>query len=242
MIKFFRKIRHRLLSENKLSKYLLYALGEIFLVVIGILIALQINNWNEQRKADKIGIQYLKGVQIDLRNDIVLADSVLRQQKPAFGIISSIDSVFHKNPVYNTDRYGSLFNNPDTLLFSGIFYRNLSFRSINSTYQSLISDGQSDLIKNRELFQEIQRIYNESHERIASTYQVIKEIELQISWAYPSEKRYWTYSDLKKAKDEKIFADLRNFTEQKYWYAQNLFDLKIKNQEVIELIDQELKK
>ena len=47
MIKFFRKIRQRLLTENKFSKYLLYAIGEIILVVIGILIALQINNANE---------------------------------------------------------------------------------------------------------------------------------------------------------------------------------------------------
>lgn len=51
MIKFFRHIRQPLLSENKFSKYLLYAIGEIVLVVIGIPIALQINNWNEQRKA-----------------------------------------------------------------------------------------------------------------------------------------------------------------------------------------------
>lgn len=61
MIKFFRRIRHRLLTENppertrsvragRFSKYVLYAIGEIFLVVIGILIALQINNWNENRK------------------------------------------------------------------------------------------------------------------------------------------------------------------------------------------------
>jgi hypothetical protein len=50
MIKFFRKIRHKLLSENKFSKYLLYAIGEILLVVIGILIALKINNYNESRK------------------------------------------------------------------------------------------------------------------------------------------------------------------------------------------------
>lgn len=50
MIKFFRHIRQRLLSESKFSKYLLYAIGEIILVVIGILIALQINNWNESRK------------------------------------------------------------------------------------------------------------------------------------------------------------------------------------------------
>ena len=50
MIKIFRRIRQRLMTENKFSKYLLYAIGEIVLVVIGILIALQINNWNEKRK------------------------------------------------------------------------------------------------------------------------------------------------------------------------------------------------
>ncbi|WP_396637524.1 DUF6090 family protein [Maribacter sp. R77961] len=50
MIKFFRRIRKSLLSENKFSKYLLYALGEIFLVMIGILLALQVNDWNEGRK------------------------------------------------------------------------------------------------------------------------------------------------------------------------------------------------
>jgi len=53
MIKFFRQIRARLLAENKVSRYLIYAIGEIILVVIGILIALQINNWNELKK-DKI--------------------------------------------------------------------------------------------------------------------------------------------------------------------------------------------
>ena len=50
MIKFFRKIRQRLLTENKFSKYLIYAIREIVLVVIGILIALSINNWNEGNK------------------------------------------------------------------------------------------------------------------------------------------------------------------------------------------------
>lgn len=49
-MKIFRKIRQKLLSENRLSKYLIYAIGEIVLVVIGILLALQINNWNENRK------------------------------------------------------------------------------------------------------------------------------------------------------------------------------------------------
>jgi hypothetical protein len=53
MIKFFRHIRQRLLSESKFSKYLLYAIGEIILVVIGIFLALQLNNLNQERKASE---------------------------------------------------------------------------------------------------------------------------------------------------------------------------------------------
>ena len=53
MIKFFRKIRYNLMEQNKTGKYLKYAIGEIILVVIGILIALQVNNWNENRNAKK---------------------------------------------------------------------------------------------------------------------------------------------------------------------------------------------
>ena len=77
MIKFFRKIRQQLLTENKFTKYILYAIGEIALVVIGILIALQINNWNEQQKLDAKEIKYLQEVKseltftlADLKNDI----------------------------------------------------------------------------------------------------------------------------------------------------------------------------
>ena len=70
MIKFFRKIRQRLLTENKFSKYLLYAIGEIILVVIGILIALQVNNWNEQEKLAYERITILQNLKEDLTNDI----------------------------------------------------------------------------------------------------------------------------------------------------------------------------
>ncbi len=66
MIKFFRNIRQRLLSENKLSKYLLYAIGEIVLVVIGILIALQINNWNEGRKLENDKLKLMRNLKKEL--------------------------------------------------------------------------------------------------------------------------------------------------------------------------------
>ena len=69
MINFFRKIRQRLLTENKVSKYLIYAVGEIVLVVIGILIALQINNWNEQQKLNKEEANFLQRVRQDLVKD-----------------------------------------------------------------------------------------------------------------------------------------------------------------------------
>lgn len=77
MIKFFRKIRQQLLSENKLalpagrfSKYLIYAIGEIILVVIGILIALWINNWNQNRQLKNLEIKYLTEIKSSLEFDL----------------------------------------------------------------------------------------------------------------------------------------------------------------------------
>lgn len=62
MIKFFRHIRQKLLSENKFSKYLLYAIGEIALVMIGILLALQVNNWNEESKEREVELGILRQI------------------------------------------------------------------------------------------------------------------------------------------------------------------------------------
>jgi len=69
MIKFFRKIRQRLLTENKFSKYLVYALGEIVLVVIGIIIALQLNIWNESRKEQNRMLETYVNLLDDLINE-----------------------------------------------------------------------------------------------------------------------------------------------------------------------------
>ena len=70
MIKFFRNIRKKLLRENRVSKYLVYALGEIVLVVIGILIALQINNWNEWKKERKKEEKILMQVKNNISDSI----------------------------------------------------------------------------------------------------------------------------------------------------------------------------
>lgn len=80
MIKFFRKIRQKLLSENNFSRYLFYAIGEIILVVIGILIAIQLDDFNEQRKEHNRELSFLQKLKDDIQldiQDLTLADSVL---------------------------------------------------------------------------------------------------------------------------------------------------------------------
>lgn len=96
MIKFFRRVRQRLLSENKFSRYLLYAIGEIILVVIGILIALQINIQNEYRKDKIYEKQALTEIYTSLKrdaqsNDIIMAN-VNRRDNAINYILSFLNS------------------------------------------------------------------------------------------------------------------------------------------------------
>ena len=81
MIKFFRKIRQQLLTENRFSKYLLYAIGEIVLVVIGILIALQINNWNEAQKQEIKTKEILMKIHEELAINIQKSDEIIEVYK-----------------------------------------------------------------------------------------------------------------------------------------------------------------
>ncbi|MBO0331893.1 DUF6090 family protein [[Muricauda] lutisoli] len=96
MINFFRKIRQNLLSEGKTGKYLKYAIGEIILVVIGILIALQINNWNEGRK-DRIKEQViLKQLQEDYQANLVQLEQKIETREKvltsAFRLLRAFDN------------------------------------------------------------------------------------------------------------------------------------------------------
>ena len=90
MIKFFRKIRQNLLMENKTGKYFKYAIGEIILVVIGILIALQINNWNEGRKNDEKETILIKNIVDDLSSDIEHMNRALVELKEQLGVVDSL--------------------------------------------------------------------------------------------------------------------------------------------------------
>lgn len=97
MIKFFRKNRQDLLSENKFGKYLTYATGEIILVVIGILIALQINNWNETKKNERIKAVYLQDFVSDLKTDIKILTTRIAENGHRINAIDSISSILSTN-------------------------------------------------------------------------------------------------------------------------------------------------
>ncbi|MBC2838596.1 DUF6090 family protein [Robiginitalea sp. SC105] len=83
MIKFFRKIRQRLLAKNNFRKYLLYATGEIVLVVIGILIALSINNWNENRKERLQETVILRQLRTEFKSNLQQLDQKISSKKEA---------------------------------------------------------------------------------------------------------------------------------------------------------------
>jgi hypothetical protein len=77
MIKFFRKIRQKLLTENKFSKYLLYAIGEILLIVIGLFIAIQLNNINLDKAVYNKQLQHLKYIKAEMTNNLTVMNEKL---------------------------------------------------------------------------------------------------------------------------------------------------------------------
>ena len=81
MIKFFRRIRRNLLSEGKTGKYLKYAIGEVLLVVIGILIALQINNWNQSRLDREVEKTTLLSLKADLSSALTQLNAKIDQNR-----------------------------------------------------------------------------------------------------------------------------------------------------------------
>ncbi len=131
MIKFFRKIRQQMLAENKMSKYLLYAIGEIVLVVIGILIALQINNWNDSKSANKIEQLSLNELKNNLKSDISDLENNIKKDSLVIISFEVIINNVTKTKVYHDSlakHFGKLGD-----------YSN--FLNTSSAYESLKSTG-----------------------------------------------------------------------------------------------------
>ena len=94
MLKFFQKIRYNHMSENKTGKYFKYAIGEIILVVIGILIALQINNWNEERKSQKAKTQYCEQLLEELELDTKAINTQIEKLDRAIKAYNAYDVIY----------------------------------------------------------------------------------------------------------------------------------------------------
>ena len=202
------------MEKNKTGKYLKYAIGEIALVVIGILIALQINNWNEQRKDSIIEKVYLEGIKNDLKKDIEQANFIIGIYLTPLNIIDNIDSNFKLDSTLK-------LQNIDTFSMSitSLFRKKKSFRPTKGTYSSLIADGKSNLITNRILFQKIQSIYDEQQSRILSLYDSFKTRENSLTAEYSYEKFNWDYKTLTTIKNNKVLATLSNFWDLARWYC-----------------------
>ena len=139
MIKFFRRIRQRLLSENNFSKYLIYAIGEIVLVVIGILIALQINNWNQRRLEHSKEQIYLTNIKRDLQLQLQLIEAQLEREESYINETLPILDSYYKHREIIVD---STF----TLYLSKVTERR-TFIKTDPTYTDLISSGNIDILK-----------------------------------------------------------------------------------------------
>ena len=106
MIKFFRHIRKTLISENKMGKYFKYAIGEIILVVIGILIALQINTWNQNNQRRDLEIKHLKELRSDILATLKDAESDMNLHKKNIQSYLIVENfLFKKIPYHDSLAY-----------------------------------------------------------------------------------------------------------------------------------------
>lgn len=158
MIKFFRTIRQRFVTENRLSKYLLYAIGEIPLVVIGILLALQINNWNEDRKNTDKENRYLSNINRDILDDSLYLENTWfkNRQRKIEALLATREYV--TGDYTPTD--AKAFTNNVSL---GGIYSYFYFGGSSRAYQELLSTGNLSLISNDSIRNQIVNYYVAKH-------------------------------------------------------------------------------
>ena len=158
MITFFRIIRQKLLTENKFGKYLLYAIGEILLVVIGILIALQVNNWNEESKLKKSEIIILNEIKISLEQSISELENLIEHNDRSYNSCSVLLETYDSGRPYH-DSLNIYLNRFDSRLipyFDYAAYETLKFKGV-------------DLISNEALKKSIVQMFEKNLNIMLST-------------------------------------------------------------------------
>ena len=188
MTKLFRKIRFDLMQTGKTAKYIKYAIGEIILVVIGILIALQINNWNENQKSKKDERYVLTEILKNLEEDAVLVDEIIGQRQKA------------KNAVIVLQKFmNSETKEPDSLQY---YMANLltfeRYFPINNAYEILKSKGLQ--LSNDGLTTKISRYYDYEQPKMSNS---ILDIEVTILEIFNNTNGLFRFFSLIK-KDERV--------------------------------------
>lgn len=142
-----------MLSDNRFSRYFLYALGEVILVVIGILIALNVNNWNLSRIEKKKEIKYLNNIVLDLQKDLARLDYLIAFREKRMDGDREIIEVINGKPV---DDLTGLTKNVCNSLMEERFTPN------NNTYMELSSSGNLSLISSdaiKKILLELEDLY-----------------------------------------------------------------------------------
>lgn len=163
MLKFFRTIRKKLIEQDNVRKYILYAIGEILLVVIGILIALQINNWNEAQKDNRLEQTFLIKLKSNLNDDIILYKDRIERNTILYNHLDTSLTILKNHKNYSTE---DLQVHLRHILF---FHR---FNTNKTTFDNLLSSGRLNIIGNDSLTQELflyYRMISQNQESLAES-------------------------------------------------------------------------
>jgi hypothetical protein len=181
MIKFFRNIRKNLLNKGlpagqagKTTKYFKYAIGEIILVVIGILIALQINNWNEVQKQNRWETRFLTDLKNELKNDLSQLKRITDiQLAKGDNCQKVLDLISTKNPD-NKSKIDSLYSLTQN--------SNPTFFPTTGVYDSGLSSGKIENIKNDSIKYMIMNLYNHYYKRLVYNGEILDSTVEKVDW------------------------------------------------------------
>ncbi|WP_194775307.1 DUF6090 family protein [Pararhodonellum marinum] len=182
MLKIFRTIRQKLLHEGKIANYIKYAIGEILLVVIGILIALQINTWNENRKLDQQEKSYLNRLIRENKSDVLTFAAEIERLEKNNEKIANFSNAFK-----DSDSSDSLLvhSASEFMIYGSLYPR---FNPSVSTYEDLSSTGNLGIIKDTGLRDQIVTHYQ--------SYQAVEwDYKINADWAMPIDAPLFIHTD-----------------------------------------------
>ncbi len=226
MIKFFRHIRKKHMETGKTSKYFKYAIGEIILVVIGILIALQINNLNENRKHAIAEKEFFKSINDDLNQDLEFIKYVQAYTKP------KIDAYNLLNDVYSTD-YKSNKTQIDSLMSIYLFSGQRTFYPVSGAFKSAIAGNEINTYRQKKSIQNIIKLYGSNYDRLIDNGKIVDERWSTLSERYINNRRTSSFNDVNNTTYIKMLDDFHFHYIQLNWYNKILEETKI---EVIQLL------